>query len=114
VITTSNRTTIYVSGDTIPFAGTDKIASRYAPVDLAILHLGRAQIDALDGLKVSLSADEAICYAQALGARKVLPIHFEGWAHFTEGQDQAVSAFAASEIASRTLWLRSGETAVIN
>jgi hypothetical protein len=67
VITTGNRTTIYVSGDTIPFAGTDEIASRYAPLDLAILNLGCARIDALGDLKVSLSADEAIRYAQALG-----------------------------------------------
>ena len=114
VITTSDGTKIYVSGDTVPFTGTEEIASRYAPVDLAILHLGRVQLDVLGDATFSLSADEAIRYAQALGARKVLPIHFEGWMHFTQGRDEAERAFAASEIAGRTHWLRSGETAVID
>jgi L-ascorbate metabolism protein UlaG (beta-lactamase superfamily) len=114
VITTGNETKIYVSGDTVPFAGTEEIASRYAPVDLAILHLGRVQIDPTGDTTFSLSADEAIRYAQALGARKVIPIHFEGWMHFTEGREQAERAFAASELAGRTVWLSSGETAVID
>jgi L-ascorbate metabolism protein UlaG (beta-lactamase superfamily) len=114
IITTGNETKIYVSGDTVPFAGTEEIASRYAPVDLAILHLGRVQIDPTGDTTFSLSADEAIRYAQALGARKVIPIHFEGWMHFTEGRDEAERALAASELAGRTHWLRSGETAVID
>lgn len=114
LITAGGGKKIYVSGDTVPFAGTEEIASRYAPVDLAILHLGRVQVGPLGDATLTLSADEAIRYAQALGARKVVPIHFEGWMHFTEGREQAERAFAASEIAGRTHWLRSGETAVID
>jgi L-ascorbate metabolism protein UlaG (beta-lactamase superfamily) len=114
VITAGDGRKIYVSGDTVPFSGTDEIASRYAPVDLAILHLGRVQLAATGDATFSLSADEAVRYAQALGARKVVPIHFEGWMHFTEGRDQAERAFAASEIAGSTHWLRSGETVVID
>jgi L-ascorbate metabolism protein UlaG (beta-lactamase superfamily) len=114
VITAGDGRKIYVSGDTVPFPGTDEIAARYAPVDLAILHLGRVQLAATGDATFSLSADEAVRYAQALGARKVVPIHFEGWAHFTEGREQAERAFAASEVAGRTHWLRSGETAVID
>jgi L-ascorbate metabolism protein UlaG (beta-lactamase superfamily) len=114
VVTAGDGRKIYVSGDTVPFSGTDEIASRYAPVDLAILHLGRVQLAATGDATFSLSADEAVRYAQALGARKVIPIHFEGWKHFTEGREQAERAFAASEVVGRTNWLRSGETAVID
>ncbi len=114
VVTAGDGRKIYVSGDTVPFSGTDEIASRYAPVDLAILHLGRVQLAATGDATFSLSADEAIRFAQALGARKVVPIHFEGWMHFTEGRDEAERAFAASELAGRTHWLRGGETAVID
>lgn len=114
VITAGDGRKIYASGDTVPFSGTDEIASRYTPVDLAILHLGRVQLAATGDATFSLSADEAVRYAQALGARKVVPIHFEGWAHFTQGREQAERAFAASGIAGRTHWLRSGETAVID
>ena len=52
--------------------------------------------------------------AQGLEARKVLPIHFEGWMPFTEGCEGAGRAFAAPELAGRTHRLRSGETAVID
>ena len=114
VITAGDRKTIYVSGDTVPFSGTDEIASRYAPVDLAVLHLGRVQLAATGDATFSLSADEAIRYAQALGAREVVPIHFEGWMHFTEGRELAERAFAGSDLAGRTHWLRVGETAVID
>ena len=114
LITTGDGTKIYVSGDTVPFAGTEEIASRYAPVDLAILHLGRVQIDPTSDTTFSLSADEAIRYAQVLGAHKVIPIHFEGWKHFTQGREQAERAFAASELAGRTYWLRRGEAVVID
>jgi L-ascorbate metabolism protein UlaG (beta-lactamase superfamily) len=109
VITTGDGRTIYVSGDTVPFAGTDEIVSRHAPVDLAILHLGRVRLAPLGDAPLSMEADHAIQYAQALGARKVIPIHFEGWAHFTQGRDAAARAVAAAGIADRTIWLRSGK-----
>jgi L-ascorbate metabolism protein UlaG (beta-lactamase superfamily) len=114
VITSGNGTKVYVSGDTILFPGTEEVAKRYAPVDLAVLHLGRARIEALGPVNVSLTAEDAVHFAKALGARKVLPVHFEGWAHFTEGRDQAMHTLSVSEIASRTLTLRSGETATLD
>lgn len=114
LITTGDGKKIYVSGDTILFGGTEEIAARCAPVDVAILHLGDARIEALDSLKVSLSAEEAILYAELLGANRIIPIHFEGWTHFTEGRDQVASVFAASKLAGRTIQIRSGETVVVN
>jgi L-ascorbate metabolism protein UlaG (beta-lactamase superfamily) len=114
LITTCDGKRIYISGDTILFDGTDEIAARCAPVDLAILHVGDARIEAIDDLKVSLSAEEAVLYAESLGARRVIPIHFEGWKHFTEDGDRAASVFAASKLASRAIRIRSGETVVID
>ncbi|GGS98840.1 hypothetical protein GCM10010222_45710 [Streptomyces tanashiensis] len=34
--------------------------------------------------------------AGILGARRVVPVHYDGWAHFTEGADELVAAFAAA------------------
>jgi L-ascorbate metabolism protein UlaG (beta-lactamase superfamily) len=113
LLTTGAGSKVYISGDTIPFTGTEEIARRYAPVDLAILHMGRAQIEAMGNLGVSLSADDAVRYAEALQAKRVLPIHFEGWAHFTEGREAARRTFDASGLADRAIWLERGETAVV-
>lgn len=113
VITTSDQRTVYVSGDTVPFEGTDEIASRYAPVDLAVLHLGRVRLGPLGDAPLSMEGDHAVAYARALGARTVLPVHFEGWAHFTEGREAAKEAFAGTEVADRAVWLDRGDTTEI-
>ena len=31
-----------------------------------------------------------------LGARAIVPVHFEGWAHFTQGADDLRAAFDAA------------------
>ena len=111
LITTSAGKKIYVSGDTILFKGTEEIAARCGPVDVAILHLGRVQVPPLPGATLSMTAEEATRYAKALQARKVVPIHFEGWAHFTEGRDAAMRVFGKDEIMQRTVWLERGESA---
>jgi L-ascorbate metabolism protein UlaG (beta-lactamase superfamily) len=113
LITTEAGVKVYVSGDTILFPGTEEIAKRFAPIDLAVLHLGRAQLQPLGPVNISMTAEEAVGFAQALGASKVLPVHFEGWAHFTQQREEATTALASSEIAPRILSLRSGETATV-
>jgi L-ascorbate metabolism protein UlaG (beta-lactamase superfamily) len=113
VITTSGGSKIYVSGDTVPFAGTEEIARRYAPVDLAVLHLGRAKLEALGDATLSLSAEEAVRYAEALKARRVIPAHFEGWAHFTQGRGEIRRVFDASSLGERTLWPEHGKGVVL-
>jgi L-ascorbate metabolism protein UlaG (beta-lactamase superfamily) len=113
LVTTTTGTKVYISGDTILFSGTEEIARRFAPIDLAVLHLGRAQLEPFGPVNVSMTAEEAVTYARALGARKVLPVHFEGWAHFTEQREAATQTLAASAIAPRILTLRAGETTTL-
>ena len=47
-----------------------------------------------DGAYLTLSADAAAQAAQVLGARAVVPVHFEGWGHFTQGAAELREAFA--------------------
>ena len=39
--------------------------------------------------------------ARSLGARAVVPIHFEGWTHFTQGADALRAAFAGNQLTDR-------------
>jgi L-ascorbate metabolism protein UlaG (beta-lactamase superfamily) len=102
---------LYISGDTVAFAGTEQIVARFAPVGLAVLHVGHVELEPMKGAFLSMSAGEAAAFAGQLGASAVLPIHFEGWRHFTEPESAARAAFAASPIADRVRWLHAGETA---
>jgi hypothetical protein len=40
----------------------------------------------------------------------VVPVHFEGWTHFTQGADALRAAFAGNGIADRLALAERGET----
>ena len=35
---------------------------------------------------------------------RIMPLHFEGWAHFTEGRDVIERVFAEAGLADRLIW----------
>lgn len=101
---------IYISGDTVPFAGTREIAARAAPIGVALLHIGHVSPGPDAGIFFSLSAQEAVKYAEALRAEVVVPLHFEGWKHFSEPSTAAFDAFKNSDVGARTRWLGQRES----
>ena len=110
MLQTESGARIYISGDTVLFKGTEEIARRFAPVDLAVLHLGRVHLDPIGLIDFSLSAEKAIAFAKDLQAECIVPVHFEGWKHFSEGREAASAAFRDSSLADRTTWLKPRES----
>ena len=49
-------------------------------------------------------AAEAVTAAQAFPRALILPLHFEGWAHFSESRGEIAHAFAAAGLAHRLRW----------
>ena len=45
---------------------------------------------------------------QDLGVRGVVPVHYEGWAHFTQGAHELRSAFAAAGMTDRLVLAEPG------
>ena len=82
------------------------------PVDVAVLFAGAARTPLIDGYLTLTGADAAEA-AQVLGARTVIPVHAEGWAHFTQGVDDLVAAYAAQGLADRLHVLSPGATATV-
>jgi hypothetical protein len=56
---------------------------------------------------------EAVTLARAWPHTKIVPLHFEGWTHFTEGHDEITAAFEMSGLASRLLWLPRGQPTIV-
>ena len=110
VVETTSGARIYISGDTILYSGTDEIARRFAPVDIAVLHLGRVRIEPFGDMEFSLSAENAVRFADSLRAKHIVPVHFEGWKHFSQNRQAAQDVFAHSPFADRTTWLVTGES----
>lgn len=103
--------TVYVSGDNASVDVVREIAERAGPVDVAVLFAGAVQIARrFDGAYLTLSSDRAAEAAIVLGARLAIPVHFEGWTHFTQGADTLRAAFAGNGIADRLALLVPGET----
>lgn len=42
--------------------------------------------------------------AEILGARVVVPLHCEGWSHFTQGPEILTAAFAGNGCATGSSW----------
>ncbi len=102
VLTGEGLPTVYVSGDNASLGLVEEIAARFAPVDTAVLFAGAPRIPfVFDGEPIVLDSGQAAKAAEMLGARRVVPVHYDGWAHFTEGRAELAAAFAAAGLADR-------------
>lgn len=105
VLTGEGLPVVYVSGDNASLAAVAETAGRFGPVDTAILFAGGPRIPVLfDGEPLVLDSAQAAEAARVLGARRVVPVHYEGWSHFTEGREHLAAAFAAAGIRDRLDW----------
>lgn len=100
VLQTEGGRTVYVSGDNASVAVVERIAERFPDVDLAVLFCGAARVLGMPEA-VTLTAADAVLAARALDARRVVPVHSEGWLHFTEGPGTVHRAFAEAGLGDR-------------
>jgi len=61
------------------------VVQKTGELGIAILNAGAVQLPEFDRAYLALSADHAADVAKVLGARTAIPLHFEGWAHVTQG-----------------------------
>jgi L-ascorbate metabolism protein UlaG (beta-lactamase superfamily) len=102
VLTGEGLPTVYVSGDNASLDAVEEIAERFAPFDTALLFAGAPRLPGLfDGAPVVLDSAQAAAAAKLLDADRVLPLHYDSWAHFTEGRDELTAAFATAGLADR-------------
>ncbi|WP_327714472.1 MBL fold metallo-hydrolase [Streptomyces sp. NBC_00490] len=93
--------TVYVSGDNAQLSLVREIADRFGPVDTAVLFAGAVRTPVLDRALLTLDSAQAAEAARILGARRIVPVHFDSWAHFTEGREQLVDAFTKAGLIDR-------------
>lgn len=99
---------LYVSGDTVHTPELDEVGRRFR-IGTAVLHLGAARIEAFGGGGlITMDAAQAAALTASLGARRVVPVHYTSWEHFTEGRAETTERFAAAGLADRLHWLTPG------
>ncbi len=86
--------TVYISGDNAALDVVTVVAERFPDIEIAVLNVGAAKVAARGDVFLTLTAELAARAAALLGARAVIPVHQDGWAHFTQGADDVIKAFA--------------------
>ncbi|MGL6235407.1 MAG: MBL fold metallo-hydrolase [Segniliparus sp.] len=101
---------LWISGDTVWFNGLAEVAERL-DIAVAVVHLGAAKFRLTGPMRYTMTADEAALFAQRSQAKTIVPVHYEGWSHFSEGRDRAEAAFRAKGVSERVRWIGVGNTA---
>jgi L-ascorbate metabolism protein UlaG (beta-lactamase superfamily) len=100
--------TVYVSGDNASVDLVKQIADRFAPIDVAVLFAGAARTPLMDGAPLTLTSEAAVEAAHLLTPATIVPVHTEGWSHFSEGPDHLSTTFEQAGLADRLLLLTHG------
>jgi L-ascorbate metabolism protein UlaG (beta-lactamase superfamily) len=79
------------------------LPARFAP-GVALLFAGAARVPEVGPAHLTLTAAEAVTAAQIFPEAIIVPLHFEGWAHFSESRAEIDHAFAAAGLADRLRW----------
>ncbi|TYB64827.1 MBL fold metallo-hydrolase [Nonomuraea sp. PA05] len=94
--------TVYLSGDNASIRTVAEIARRLPAIDVAVLHAGAARVPAkFGGRPLSLDSRRAAAAAAVLDAELVIPAHYDGWAHFSEGLTDLETAFDEAGLSAR-------------
>jgi L-ascorbate metabolism protein UlaG (beta-lactamase superfamily) len=104
---------LYISGDTVLFPGVEEIA-RSQHIGIALLHCGAARAQRFGPYDITLTGAEAAQVARLLGDATIIPLHYEGWSHFSEGRADIEQAFAAAGLLPRLRFLPLGEATTLD
>jgi L-ascorbate metabolism protein UlaG (beta-lactamase superfamily) len=104
--------TVYVSGDNASLRVVEEVAHHLGPITFAVLFGGGARVPRLDAF-LTLTSDQLPTAVELLGAERVVPVHSEGWAHFTQDHASIRRAFDGSAVRDRLVLLEPGEAAVL-
>jgi L-ascorbate metabolism protein UlaG (beta-lactamase superfamily) len=100
---------LYLSGDTVWYEGVREVSERFA-VRTAVLFMGAARVRAVGEWHLTFTAAEGVEAAQAFSKATIVPVHFEGWDHFSESRPEIDRAFREAGLGPRLRWLAPGRS----
>jgi L-ascorbate metabolism protein UlaG (beta-lactamase superfamily) len=103
----ANDYEIYITGDTVYYEGIAEIARRFNP-SYVFVFAGGAQ--PRGPFNVTMSTNDAIDTSHVFPEAIIIPLHYEGWSHYTQGGDVLSRSFNALGIGERLRILIAGKT----
>ncbi len=104
---TAAGNTTYISGDTVWYEAIAEVAARFR-IRYAFLFMGAARVAAVGRHHLTLTAEEGVKAAKALPDALIIPLHFEGWRHFSENRGDIEGAFNRAGLGTRLFWGQPG------
>ncbi len=101
---------IYITGDTVWYDGVAEVARRFH-AGLVLLFAGAAKTRG--AFHLTMSANDALDTAHAFPDAVIVPVHYDGWAHFSQSGDDLAQSFKALGIDARLRLLKPGIAAAI-
>lgn len=98
---------VYVTGDTVWYEGTREVACRFRP-RVVLLFGGAAQVRG--PFHMTMTTNDAVEAAVAFADATIVPVHHDGWAHFTQSQEDLAKAFQTVGLGERLRRVTGGET----
>ncbi len=96
---------IYVTGDTVWFNGVAEVARRFRP-RVVVLFAGAAKTRG--AMHLTMTVNDAIETAHAFPDARIVAVHNDSWAHFSESREDLERAFATLGIADRLVRVTPG------
>jgi L-ascorbate metabolism protein UlaG (beta-lactamase superfamily) len=97
---------IYISGDTLMYAGLREIGVRFPQLDVALLHLGGTKVM---GLTVTMDEEQGVELLRAIAPRLTIPIHVDDYDRFTTTVPAFLKAVERAKLPRRIRVLERGE-----
>ena len=82
------RVALWMTGDTVLHRPVRRFADSL-DVDVLLLHLGSVQFPVTGPLRYSMNSADAVQLVRRTSPRVVVPVHYEGWSHFSEPEAHA-------------------------
>ncbi|MEO3861678.1 MBL fold metallo-hydrolase [Acrocarpospora sp. B8E8] len=76
---------LWITGDTVLHPALRKTAAALRP-GTVLLHLGGVRFPLTGPLRYTMTAADAVELCEGISPATVLPVHYEGWQHFSEGR----------------------------
>ncbi|MEU4608541.1 MBL fold metallo-hydrolase [Kribbella sp. NPDC023972] len=113
VLTADDLPTVYVSGDNASVDLVKQVADRFT-VDVAVLFAGAARTPLMNGAPLTLTSEAATEAAHLLTPATIVPVHTEGWSHFSEGPDHLSATFKTAGLSDRLHILTHGVATTVD
>ena len=97
---------LYLTGDTVFYEGVKEVATKFKPKYIFIF-AGAAKPPI--SINLTMDTNDAIDTAFTFPDAMIIPVHYEGWSHYSETGDMIIQSFAAFGITDRLKMLEAGK-----